>query len=102
LNIRARLVIGFVEQHIVELPLIDHFPASASLEVAFFGFAQLVKVSRIHNGTLRTSCSRCKGAPADVAVLQRKVIAAMMRIVARVISFFVSAMAFGLKLLVHV
>jgi hypothetical protein len=47
LNIRARLVIGFMKHHIVELPLIDHFPASASVEVAFFGFAQLVKVDGI-------------------------------------------------------
>jgi hypothetical protein len=37
----------FVKENIVQLPLIDHFPASASVEVAFFGFAQLVKVSAI-------------------------------------------------------
>jgi hypothetical protein len=37
----------FVKENIVELPLIDHFPASASVEVAFFGFAQLVKVDGI-------------------------------------------------------
>jgi hypothetical protein len=36
-----------MEQHIVQLPLIDHFPASASVEVALFGCAQLVKVSGI-------------------------------------------------------
>jgi hypothetical protein len=36
-----------VKQHIVQLPLIDHFPASASVEVAFFEFSQLVKVSGI-------------------------------------------------------
>jgi hypothetical protein len=39
----------FVKENIVELPLIDHFPASAFVEVPFLRFAQLVKVSRIHS-----------------------------------------------------
>jgi hypothetical protein len=50
LDVRARLVIGLMEQHIVELPLIDHFPAVLALvEVGFLHFAQLVKVSGIHS-----------------------------------------------------
>jgi hypothetical protein len=49
LNVGARLVIRFVKEHVVELPLIDHFPALAALiEVPFLRFAQLVKVSGIH------------------------------------------------------
>ena len=39
----------FVEENIVELPLIDHFPALLALiEVPFLRFGQLVKVSGIH------------------------------------------------------
>jgi hypothetical protein len=33
---RTRLAIGFMEKHIVELPHIDHFPASAALVKVFF------------------------------------------------------------------
>jgi hypothetical protein len=36
LNIRARLLIGFVKQDIVELPPINHFPAPAALVEMFF------------------------------------------------------------------
>jgi len=40
----------FVKEHIVELPLIDHFSASAAfVEVPFFRFAQLTKISGVHN-----------------------------------------------------
>jgi hypothetical protein len=38
----------FVEENIVQLPLIDHFSALALVEVAFLGFAQLAKVMGIH------------------------------------------------------
>jgi hypothetical protein len=38
----------FVEENIVQLPLIDHFSALALVEVAFLGFAQLAKVRGIH------------------------------------------------------
>jgi hypothetical protein len=37
-----------VKEHIVELALTDHLSTSALVEVAFLGFAQLVKVSGIH------------------------------------------------------
>jgi len=37
-----------VKEHVVQLPLIDHFSAPALIEVPFLWFAQLVKVSRIH------------------------------------------------------
>jgi hypothetical protein len=44
LNVRARLVIGFMEQHIVELSPINHFSALRTLvAVPFLRFAQLVK-----------------------------------------------------------
>jgi hypothetical protein len=49
LNVRARPVIGFMKQDIVELPHIDHFSASAFVEVPFLRFTQLVKVSGIHS-----------------------------------------------------
>jgi hypothetical protein len=50
LNVCARLVIGFVEQNIVELPLIDHRSALAALvEMPFLRFAQLVKIIVIHS-----------------------------------------------------
>jgi hypothetical protein len=40
----------FVKENIVELALIDHlFASAASVEMFFLGFAQLVKVSGIHN-----------------------------------------------------
>jgi hypothetical protein len=48
LNVRARLVIGFMKQDIVQLPHINHFSASAFVEVLFLRFTQLVKVSGIH------------------------------------------------------
>jgi len=49
LNVRSVDVI-FVKEHIVELPLIDHFSASAAfVEVPFFRFAQLTKISGVHN-----------------------------------------------------
>jgi hypothetical protein len=57
----------FVKEHIVELPLIDHFSASVALiEVPFLGLAQLVKVSGIHFrkpvldlDKLANSCETC-------------------------------------------
>jgi len=48
LNVGPWLVIGFMEQHIVQLSPINHFSASAFVEVPFLRFAQLVKVSGIH------------------------------------------------------
>jgi hypothetical protein len=48
LNVRARLVIGFMKEHIVELPHIDHFSASALVEVSLLRLAQFAKVSVIH------------------------------------------------------
>ncbi len=55
----------FVKENIVQLPLINHFSASAALvEVPFLRFAQLVKISGVHSWTVQASYSRRKGAPA--------------------------------------
>jgi hypothetical protein len=63
LNVRARLVIGFMKQHIVQLPHINHFSASAALvKVPFFRFAQFVK-GGFHSSIVGASYSRRKGAP---------------------------------------
>jgi hypothetical protein len=56
LNVRAQLVIGFVKQHIVELPPINRFSTTAALaKVPFLRFTQLVKVSGIHFKTAQES-----------------------------------------------
>jgi len=40
----------FVEENLAQLPHIDHFSASAAfVEVPFFRFAQLTKISGVHN-----------------------------------------------------
>jgi hypothetical protein len=49
LNVWARLVIGFMTQHIVELPHINHFSASTFVEMPFLRFAQLIEVSGVHS-----------------------------------------------------
>src|SRR6266480_1483846 len=49
LNVRARLVIGFVEQHFVELPFINHFPAPAAFVEMFFLRLRSTRQSQRHS-----------------------------------------------------